>query len=133
MDNLNDQIKIFVEEIANRKIDSNNFRKAVLEYKSFLVNTKLITGNSAISKWLDSIINSSTIIVSFRETFGRVDLNALKESMDIYKKNEVNPDKKHYGHYQSIDESDESYSTGYERKRTVSSYSCGSSVTVDRC
>ena len=123
MDNLEEQIKVFTEEIVNRADSASTIKKSLLNYRNFLINTKLIDKNSNISTWLNGVINNSQLLFNFRETFGRVDINAFMESMAVYsiKLNGVEIDPKHYGHYHSKKES------------SASSDSCGVSVSNDLC
>ena len=128
---LEEQIKMFTNEIINRTKNSNEIKKNVLNYKSFLVNTKMISSNSEISKWLDVIINNARLISNFKEDDGFVDLEAFVESMAIYKakKNKVVSDPKHYGHYHEVSSS----SCGSSRT-LVQTDSCGCSYrATNRC
>jgi hypothetical protein len=139
MDELENQIKSFTSQIVNRSNNANDIRKNVLDYKKFLINTKLITKNSEISKWLDVVINSSKILNGFKESDGFVDVETFVVSIGIYysKSNDVESDKKHYGHYHtSVSDactssvSNDSCGSSYERKRRIDSSSCGSTYTT---
>ena len=156
MNSLEAQIKLFTGEIINKSNNANVIKKNVFDYKTFLINTKLISENSEISKWLDIVINSCKIIADFKELHGSVNIDAFVESMTVYdtKRNEVLTDHKHYGHYHSNSSfDDETYSnscgsssyssscgsssysdscgSGYQRR--ISSSSCGGSVVTSRC
>jgi hypothetical protein len=143
MNSFEDQVRIFTGEIVKKSNNSEALKKNVLKYKSFLVNTKLISINSEISKWIDFIITNAKIIISIKELYGDVDLDAFTKSIGIYesRSNEVMPDNKHYGHYHSYSSdscgssiSNDSCSSGYQKKRIVSSSSCGDTpITTDRC
>jgi hypothetical protein len=125
MNNLEEQIKVFAEEIVNRSDSASTIKKNILGYRNFLINTKLIDKNSDISSWLNIVINNSALLFNFRESFGRVDINAFIESMAVYsrKLNGVEIDSKHYGHYHS----------GESIKSRVTNDSCGVSVSNDSC
>ncbi len=144
MNSLEEQIKFFVNEIVNRSNNSDEIRKNVLTYKSFLINTKLITKNSEISKWLDVVINTAKLIEGIKESDGYVDIISFVEAMGVYhsKINEVKEDPKHYGHYHETSSSscgsssisNDSCGSEYERRRVISSSSCGGTyIVTSRC
>lgn len=139
---MEEQIKTFTNEIVNRCSSASEIKKNVLNYKSFLVNTKLIKNNDDISKWLDIVINSAELVMGFIKSDGFVDIVTFVESIHVYqsKKNKITVDKKHYGHYHE-DSSDSCTSNrrtytdscGNVRRRGLFSDSCSSSVSTSRC
>lgn len=143
MDNLEIQIMNFVNTIVNRSNGASEIKKNVISYKNFLVNTRLVSRNSEMLRWLDVVINSAKLIDSFKESDGFVDVATFVESMNIYntRKNNVQLDNKHYGHYHEsysdacgVSRVDNS-SCGSSSEEEVYSSSCGSSSyrTTSRC
>ena len=141
MENLDEQIKIFVEAIVNKSNSSKSMKSALINYRNFLLNTKLIKKQSEIDSWLNVIISCTELIIGFKESFGSVDLDAFLESVNIYtaKQNDVKLDPKHYGHYHNDTSSScgigsTSSACGTSNEDTYSS-SCGGSTLrfTSRC
>ncbi|MBR4178946.1 MAG: hypothetical protein IKR57_06335 [Bacilli bacterium] len=127
MDNIEKNIKEFVSQLVENK-NARSIKSALICYKEFLINTKMIRPSDEITIWLNKVIENAELIQILKDKNGSINLDLFLKSINIITFDEQEIDQKHYGHYdvQPV------IINLQKRFRTISS-SCGSESTSDSC